>query len=245
MTTDFPTSVIFGRVHADQPHDERSIPDNESPTLQPPQCETELSLMPDTQSSNIANMRRAFQGMMRPEHITQGDTQMQFADIGTHPPASESTATPSFTSPSPFISKINVPSKAVVKPVLSPTKARLLTNNTKRLKQRAQKAGKKAEDDDIVTCQCGHAEEEGDMVQCVFCSTWQHLHCYGYTDRHDIRLPDDHVCYQCLLGDSEQLIFRRLRDLTLKRRAMSFALRHGLTTQRQFTADYGTYDLQW
>ncbi|KAF1845444.1 DNA-binding protein [Cucurbitaria berberidis CBS 394.84] len=68
-------------------------------------------------------------------------------------------------------------------------------------------------------CQCGHPGEEGHMMLCEFCESYQHLHCYGYVGKDDLRLPVTHVCYQCLLNGEEEHV-RQLRDQAMHRRAL-------------------------
>ncbi|CAO2655935.1 Nn.00g047380.m01.CDS01 [Neocucurbitaria sp. VM-36] len=70
-------------------------------------------------------------------------------------------------------------------------------------------------------CQCGHADEEGHMVLCEFCESYQHLHCYGYLGKDDIRLPTIHVCYQCLLNEEDEHL-REVREQAMHRRALWF-----------------------
>lgn len=93
---------------------------------------------------------------------------------------------------------------------------------------------------DVVQCQCGCDEEEAwdDMVRphsidfrnayrtnglwinCHFCDTWQHLHCYGYRGTDDPRIPTIHACYKCLLAEKEAPLLRDLHGLALLRRGV-------------------------
>lgn len=59
------------------------------------------------------------------------------------------------------------------------------------------------------------------MVLCEFCEQYQHLHCYGYHGKDDIRLPKIHVCYQCLLDETDEQL-RELREHAMHRRALWF-----------------------
>ncbi|KAK0946654.1 hypothetical protein LTR29_001823 [Friedmanniomyces endolithicus] len=189
-----------------------------------------------TQSATTVAMTKAVRNMMRPEPITQGDTQMHtLIDTASMPPES-----PDRTTASPRESPTLAASSAV-KPALSPMKAQELDKDRSRLQQQAlalvKQAGSKSRRGHTVWCQCGHRNEEGGMVQCEYCRMWQHLPCYGYMTNDDPRLPDDHVCYQCMLGGEEMITLHKLQDLAMKRRAMDFALQHGLRTQEEFAND--------
>ena len=59
------------------------------------------------------------------------------------------------------------------------------------------------------------------MVLCEFCESYQHLHCYGYLGKDDIRLPTVHICYQCLLNEEDEHL-REVRDHSMHRRALWF-----------------------
>jgi len=189
----------------------------------------------------VNGMKSALQGMMQPEHISQGDTQTQSL-VYPPPPVSETTASPSRYTVSP--SKLSLAEPVTSdKPCFSPKKAIELQREKQRLHDYAhdiaKRNGRKTKKGDVVLCQCGYNKDEGDMVECTYCNTWQHLHCYGYTGASDPRLPDDHICYQCLMGDEEQATLTKLQALALKRRGMHFALQNGLKNQRDFATDLG------
>ena len=40
------------------------------------------------------------------------------------------------------------------------------------------------------------------MVQCETCSTWQHVVCLGFEDDKDKRIPENYVCYLCLVKEN-------------------------------------------
>lgn len=201
-----------------------------------------------TQSSGIINMRRAFQGMLRSDQITQGDTQTENHSLHPPVPLSVATNTPTCAATSP--SKRSLAAICTkTKPLLSPTKISSLQKSKKKLRQRARvlancSSKSKTVEKEVVFCQCGHNIEEAEIVECAYCGTWQHLHCYGYTGADDPRLPDDHACYQCLLGIEEPLSLTKLQHLAAKRRAMHFALQSGLTTQKQFAEEMGKMSLR-
>ncbi|KAF2770537.1 hypothetical protein EJ03DRAFT_335497 [Teratosphaeria nubilosa] len=207
-----------------------------------PLLATQLLDSMNTQSSNVHGMKQAFDHMMHPETNTQGDTQMQ------PPPApyTETTVSPGRTTVSPAKSLDSNAMASGVKAVLLTPEAKRLERAKSRLsktgRQSAKDGGwtrKKGQKDEPVNCRCGHHKEENDMVCCTYCDTWQHLPCYGYTGRDDPRIPKDHVCYQCLLGDEEQPLLENLKELAMRRRGMDFALMHGVKSSKQFAKDMG------
>eukprot|EP00794_Sanderia_malayensis_P012118 gene12118-13369_t len=48
--------------------------------------------------------------------------------------------------------------------------------------------------DDIIRCTCGEFEEQGFMIQCEQCLTWQHGDCVQLTIE---SVPKKYICYQC------------------------------------------------
>ncbi|KAK5119758.1 hypothetical protein LTR85_007334 [Meristemomyces frigidus] len=201
---------------------------------------TQLEDSLNTQSSNVHDMKNVLKDMMLPERISQGETQTQA--LVRPPSLSESTVSPSRYTISP--SKLSISEPAVRdKPLVSPTKADELQRDKKRLREHAhhlaKRNGGKTKTGEIILCQCGHPKEEDGMVACQYCDTWQHLHCYGYNSPDDPRLPEDHTCYQCLLGDKEQALLVKMQGLALKRRGMHLAVKKGVKTQRDFAADLG------
>ncbi|KAK2757653.1 DNA binding protein [Arachnomyces sp. PD_36] len=80
---------------------------------------------------------------------------------------------------------------------------------------------------DGVQCQCGWNNDEGDMIQCVFCQSRQHLLCYGYARRDDPKIPDTHVCYKCLLEPNEAPLLCEMGTLVLLRRALRVIIEEG------------------
>ncbi|KAK5113843.1 hypothetical protein LTR62_003227 [Meristemomyces frigidus] len=194
-----------------------------------------------SQSSNVKGMHDVFCNMMHPEQISQGETQILSQIQHLCPPA-RTTVSPTCTTTSPtktsFTFERDDPTV-----VLEPTKASELRRLAKGLQKNAidviKRQGTKNLRGDLVLCQCGHDKEEDGMVQCAYCKTWQHLPCYGYTGVDDPRLPDDHTCYQCLLGEHEQATLVKLKDLALKRRVMDFAVQRGLRSQKRIAEDLG------
>ena len=196
----------------------------------------------NTQASQIADMKGALNAMMHPERITQGETQTQQLAKG-HAAVSEATQTPSGNGDSPSKTTESASPVKGSRPALSQHKANNIMAQKKSLRnvahQLAQKAGSRTKSGQIILCQCGYAKEEGDMVQCSCCDTWQHLHCYGYTGNDDARLPNEHICYWCLLGDNEKATYKKLGELAIKRRGMHLAMQKGLKSQTEFAEDLG------
>ncbi|KAL8807617.1 MAG: hypothetical protein Q9182_000601 [Xanthomendoza sp. 2 TL-2023] len=72
-------------------------------------------------------------------------------------------------------------------------------------------------DADQVHCQCNFFGEEGEMVQCSYCHTWQHTHCYGYIS---VAIPGEHACYRCLFEDFDTPRLEKLEDFARTRRSL-------------------------
>ena len=47
---------------------------------------------------------------------------------------------------------------------------------------------------ELIRCVCGQEKDEGVMVQCEQCMTWQHTSCMGLSEKD---LPDQHICSEC------------------------------------------------
>ncbi|KAI9722899.1 MAG: hypothetical protein M1812_001347 [Candelaria pacifica] len=75
-------------------------------------------------------------------------------------------------------------------------------------------------DGDVVRCQCDRNKDEGAMLFCDYCETWQHGDCYGYSGLEDSRIPIVHACYRCLLGKSEGQLLSRMKLLCWIRRGL-------------------------
>lgn len=201
----------------------------------------------DTQSSNIPGMQHALLAMMQPENITQGDTQvlLPLKRLPPPPPSTDATESPSrMEAPELVDLRHNIPSAA--KANLLPAKATQLRFDQQRLRKNALSIAMRSgthvkRDGNIIICQCEHAEEEGDMVECATCNTWQHLHCYGYDGIQDRRLRNEHTCYACLSGSDLQSL-AILRDLAKRRRAV-YAFLQGPKTQKMFVQYMGTINL--
>lgn len=81
------------------------------------------------------------------------------------------------------------------------------------------------------------------QIGCSYCDTWQHFHCYGFTGPDDPRVPEDHACYQCLLAGRDEVTLSTLKELALKRRGMSIALRVGLWRKGNLAKEMGELSL--
>lgn len=53
--------------------------------------------------------------------------------------------------------------------------------------------------DDRVVCICNSTADEGKMVQCDFCKTWQHCVCLKMED---VKIDDEHMCWNCRYSKS-------------------------------------------
>lgn len=126
----------------------------------------------NTQSSNIPEMKRTLQGMMLPEHFTQGDTQTQSLAYASAA-RSESTESPARSEISPWKPAATDIPRVISKPMLSQSVASKLEAEKTNLRQNALKLAKPGsvkskKNADLVLCQCGYSEEEGDMVCSCF-----------------------------------------------------------------------------
>ncbi|KAF2401012.1 DNA-binding protein [Trichodelitschia bisporula] len=88
---------------------------------------------------------------------------------------------------------------------------------------------------DVVSCECGFNDEEEGMVNCDFCGRWQHLCCYGYEGTDDPRIPAVHICYKCLLGESEASLLRELEHFILLRKGVHVIMEWGYNNDREFS----------
>ncbi|EGP88974.1 uncharacterized protein MYCGRDRAFT_91969 [Zymoseptoria tritici IPO323] len=190
----------------------------------------------NTQSSVVPRMKSALGGMMLPEHLTQGDTQTQMPMRRPTAAARTISRVPN----SPIEKEMSTAREdslkqqppVTTKMMLLPKLANLLEAKKSKLRKTAlslsQSTNTDADKEERVLCQCGLARDAGDMVNCVHCDTWQHIHCYGFSGSKDPRLPDEHTCYQCLLGGMDEDLLTKMEDLALLRRGMGIVLHDGL-----------------
>ncbi|KAL5355156.1 HORMA domain-containing protein [Aspergillus floccosus] len=78
-----------------------------------------------------------------------------------------------------------------------------------------------------IKCQCGWNGQEAAMIECAFCHTRQHLLCYGFRNATDPRIPNIHICYQCLLEPNESHLLSEMTALVLLRRALKIIVDEG------------------
>lgn len=173
----------------------------------------------DTQSSNVPRMKSAFDDMLQPERMTQGDTQTQA------PPRAPRAGTRSLTTPA---AKLPSDGKLTLLPGvaagLKSEKAKLYRTATRLVAPKQ----KRNQPEDVVLCQCQQDGRDRDMLHCTFCDTRQHFYCYGFSGASDDpRRPAIHACYQCLFGSNDAAMLDELRDLAVKRRIVLFGLRTG------------------
>lgn len=172
--------------------------------------------------SGTSNMRNALQGMMQPESLTQGDTQLQSMARQEDQPALEEPGVRIKLLPE-VISRLQEAQISLQKAVtedISTQQCQVETN--------------------VVLCQCGHDEYEHSMIRCSFCTTWQHLVCYGFSGRDDPRIPDIHACYHCLLHTDEEAL-AELRVFVAQRRTVYLAARRGFQSMTDFYSVLGKH----
>ncbi|KAK9321763.1 HORMA domain-containing protein [Lipomyces orientalis] len=84
----------------------------------------------------------------------------------------------------------------------------------------------------LVTCECTHAHDNFDLVQCNKCNSWKHLYCYGYSHVRDPALSDQFLCYGCRFARLSSQTIDKLKRLALFRCAVKVAY----DTRRQFSS---------
>lgn len=78
-------------------------------------------------------------------------------------------------------------------------------------------------------CDCGSAEEDGNMIECDQCQTWCHTVCHGYKE--GASLPDLFHCYTCVCQGDEDA-HRDLSTLALYRRALHIVMSEDVRSAR-------------
>jgi hypothetical protein len=222
---------------ATSPRDSEEPEKHTSTTMEVPDSQDALG-----QSSLVNIMNGDLKNMMQPEEITQGDTQTQGAFLQFAFEDAETVTPTSYRASSCRSSHFQTPMKTDTFPLLAGTQHEIAKRKpylVETASALARKAGGRTADGQMVLCQCAFGNEEGEMVQCSYCTTWQHLHCYGYTGGEDPRLPEDHVCYWCLLGDTDVENYKNLQQLAVRRRAMFHVARSGLRTRTDFSKALG------
>lgn len=111
---------------------------------------------------------------------------------------SQVTVPPALSSPQPHkIATGDAVGKAT-EPVES-SKASQINQNTQRMETAAPPHNE--EDHFEVRCPCGCNEDDGLMVLCGLCKTWQHAVCFALL--HEDEVPELHVCDQCAQLEGE------------------------------------------
>ncbi|KAF1945345.1 hypothetical protein EJ02DRAFT_509577 [Clathrospora elynae] len=92
-----------------------------------------------------------------------------------------------------------------------------------------------------IRCSCGHQADEGDMIHCEFCESYQHLTCHGYLGKSDSRIPTTHVCYECLLKGQNECL-EKVRNQAFLRRALYFLQKTSYDNNKSFGEALGCSD---
>ena len=222
----------------------------------PPSFSEELALLSsmETQSigttsslaSSMMNIKNAFRGMNQAEVFTQGDTQTQSQLLLKPAVQTQFLKRPSRVAAMRLTSgasdnanprRPTLPRQTTQPPENSANIPGQTTVG--RRNSRHQKPDKA----DVMRCVCGQNREEGATVQCSSCQTWQHLPCYGFTGNSDPRIPEEHTCYTCLLGEDAVTVRRKLQELALRRRTIDIALHDGLSTVDDLASDLSKHCL--
>jgi hypothetical protein len=132
--------------------------------------------------------------------------------------------------------------------VLTKAKAEELQKRKKSKRSRTKtKSGGKRRKKPSITCECGYKAEDigGEMICCDNCDGWQHVACYGFLEK-DLRIPDTHYCYTCLLVPGEKSgVLEELKKLAFFRRALSYVWQADKlpTTIEVFAAELRMYPI--
>ncbi|OQO13343.1 hypothetical protein B0A48_01571 [Cryoendolithus antarcticus] len=194
----------------------RAQPREVSRTLFGPGRQASGSLKgPYTQSSQIPQMRHALNSMLQPEEIIYGDTQSQQAFRGPD----SATATPTTLRALSIRKHREDVLPTITTITLLPHVREIIVSGAKSLRKSAQsmaaKVGTVTATGETILCVCGHANQQGQMVQCS-----------------DPRLPEDHYCYWCLLGKGDSPTFAILQTLASQRRGLYSVNEHGMGTKQ-------------
>ncbi|XP_047497701.1 uncharacterized protein LOC125044788 isoform X2 [Penaeus chinensis] len=84
------------------------------------------------------------------------------------------------------------------------------------------------DDEEPVRCECGVHHDDGLMILCDICKTWQHALCFKLSKKDEV--PERHVCLQCSVTSGLPCTDSSFRDMTkeevqricLLRRALEF-----------------------
>ena len=68
--------------------------------------------------------------------------------------------------------------------------------------ERADMSEENVEKGEEVRCPCGDEQDDGLMVKCEICTTWQHGVCFGFLCNDDV--PEKHYCDQCCMDGSTE-----------------------------------------
>ncbi|ORY13070.1 HORMA domain-domain-containing protein [Clohesyomyces aquaticus] len=210
-----------------QLQDRSSTPHPQPQTMEnevTPDVRAELSKMATTPSLRPEDLRikERLQHMLNPSNQEHNTEETQHLNDSI-----EESVIPNFPSQQVQLSQTKIQQLETHRSNLLPPR-RCATN----LRRRSESLGV-GSDGDTINCQCEHNEEEDDMINCSFCDTWQHLHCYGYRGSDDPRIPTVHACYDCLLQGAEHELLRELRCLALCRRAIHILQGQEVTNDKE------------
>ncbi|GAB7364054.1 hypothetical protein MBLNU230_g4609t1 [Neophaeotheca triangularis] len=191
-----------------------------------------------TQSSNVPFMKRFLHDAQQTEYISQGETQVQNT---TYPirPSSISSETESAVDGSPEKAGGLGLYAGCTQPTLGRSTAQALQLRKTTLAGSGLIGASVSHGGATLNlkCTCGSSKFDKDMIVCSCCETQQHPQCYGFIRRDDPRMPTEHVCYACLLGEREDTTLKELKLLSLRRRVMYFAFVHGIRNRRDLARD--------
>lgn len=82
---------------------------------------------------------------------------------------------------------------------------------------------------DEIECLCSvKSVGLSDLIRCCYCQMWQHTDCVGFSDAHDVQIPDQYLCTICWAHhkhlDSKEVT--ELRGRVFQKQVLGYFLRH-------------------
>nr|XP_027229292.1 uncharacterized protein LOC113821064 isoform X3 [Penaeus vannamei] len=89
-------------------------------------------------------------------------------------------------------------------------------------------------DEEPVRCECGVHHDDGLMILCDVCKTWQHALCFKLSKKEEI--PEQHVCLQCSVTSGLPCTDSSFRDMRKKKVQQICLIRRALEFLRGYHA---------
>lgn len=93
---------------------------------------------------------------------------------------------------------------------------------------------------DVINCLCGDNREDGTMVECETCKTWQHGYCAGFGD--DIVDPEyRYICISCDMAEKHENYDQKcIQSFVRYRRLLGLIDAVGMENPNLLSATLGT-----